>query len=424
MSSVRGTLRKRGILAPIDTHAGQGPAMRLRWTFLTGALLSLGLATALAAGPAERYTVTPLPFFNTRGAALSNNGVVAAGMMNLDGSVSLGQWSNGVLTRLGAAPGLPSEFNRVRPFGINNSGAIVGTIYTSAGETPARAFIYSGGRFSVLPLVKPTHLGGTAIGINDRGEVVGYDKTAPHSEEGWLWSDGAYSSLPVSGSNTVAFGINSSGIIVGNRTVNIIQRLLTGCCAGARGYVVSHGTTEYLDGFVNAINDRGEAAGASSSAGDARATVFRNGVATAIVSLPSSAVGINSSGDVVGSYQPPGHTSHVFVWKANSGAVDLTPEGYRYAMAAAINNRDDILGFGQTMSGTFQYFLLTPDPSGALVPKQLVTSAGAGAPEPGTGALFGVGLVLTAVMRRLRPYRPPRARGRSLGCSRQSGSLR
>jgi probable HAF family extracellular repeat protein len=345
--------------------------MRPRWPFLREAFLSLTLVTSLASGAAERYTVTALPFFNTRGAALSNAGVVAAGMVNPDGSVSLGQWSNGTLTKLGAAPGLPREFNKVRPFGINDSGAIVGTIYTSAGELPARTFIYSGGRFTVLPLVKPTHLGGTAIGINSSGAVVGYDTTATHREEGWLWSNGAYSSLPVSGDDTVAFGINSSGTIVGNRTINTIQRLLTGCCEGARGYVVRHGTTEYLDGFVNAINDRGEAAGASSSAHDARATVFRNGVATAILSLPSSAVGINSAGDVVGSYQPSGSTSHVFLRKANSGAVDLTPEGYRYAMAAAINNRDEVLGFGETASGGFQYFLLRPDPNGALVPKRL-----------------------------------------------------
>jgi len=340
------------------------------WTLLVRALLPLSLAGSLEAGAAERYAVTPLPFFNTRGGALSNNGVVTAGMVNPDGSVALGEWSGGVLNKLGTASELPPKFNKVRPFGINSLGAIVGTIYTSAGEVPARAFIYSGGKFNVLPLVEPTDLGGTAIGINDNGQVVGYDK-ASDGEQGWLWSNGAYARLPVSGVSTVAFGINSSGTIVGNRTFGLLQRLFTGCCEGARGYVVSHGTTQYLDGFVNAINDRGEAAGASSSASSGHATVFRNGVASTILSLPSSAVGINSSGDVVGSYQPPGSSSHVFVWKADSGAVDLTPAGYRYAMAAAIDKHDDVLGFGETNGGRFEYFLLTPDPSGALVPKRL-----------------------------------------------------
>src|SRR6266446_4960947 len=166
---------------------------------------------------AERYDVTPLPFIpfsNTGGEALSNNGVVAGGIANSDGSVSLAEWSNGMLTNLGVPPGLPShDFNRFRVFGINNPGAIVGTIHTSAGDLPSRSFIYDRGRFTVLPLVDPTDLGGAAIGINNRGEVVGYDRTSSHNAIGWLWSNGAYSSLPVSGTNTAALGINSSGTI-------------------------------------------------------------------------------------------------------------------------------------------------------------------------------------------------------------------
>src|ERR1700752_1292597 len=126
----------------------------------------------------ERYEVTPLPFIpfsNTGGEALSNNGVVAGGIANSDGSVALAHWSKGVLTNLGVPPGFPShDFNRPRVFGINNSGTIVGTIHTSAGDMPSRSFIYDRGRFTVLPLVNPTDLGGAGIAINNRGEVVGY----------------------------------------------------------------------------------------------------------------------------------------------------------------------------------------------------------------------------------------------------------
>ena len=102
--------------------------MWLRLNLPAGTLLALGITAPPAAVSAERYAVTPLPFFHTRGGALSDNGAVAGGIANPDGSVSLGEWSNGVLINLGTAPGLPSNFNRVRPFGINNSGAIVGTI--------------------------------------------------------------------------------------------------------------------------------------------------------------------------------------------------------------------------------------------------------------------------------------------------------
>jgi hypothetical protein len=330
---------------------------------------------------AERYDFTPLPFIpfsNTGGEALNNNGVVAGGIANSDGSVSLAQWSKGVLTDLGVPPGLPShDFNIPRVFGINDGGAVVGTIRTSAGDIPSRWFIYDQGRFTVLPLADPTDRGGAAIGINNRGEVVGYDHTSSNSVVGWLWSNGAYSRLPVSGTSTTALGINSSGSIIGNRRFRFIRRLLTGQLRskGELGYVVSHGKTQYLTGFVYAINELGEAAGGCVSEGQTMATVFRNGIATAILSLPSHAVGINSAASVVGSYQPAGYSRrHLFRWSAHAGAFDLTPDGYVSAEAAAINNQGDILGFGETVSGKSQYFLLTPDPNGELTPKALITT--------------------------------------------------
>jgi len=334
---------------------------------------------------AERYEVTPLPFIpfsNTGGEALSNNGVVAGGLANSDGSVSLAEWSKGVLTNLGVPRGLPShDFNTPRVFGINDCGAIVGTIHTSAGDLPSRWFICDRGRFTVLPLADPSDLGGAAIGINNRGVAVGYDRTSNNRLVAWLWSNGVYSKLPVSGTSTAALGINSSGTIIGNRRLRFIRRLLTGQLrfTGELGFVLSDGTTQYLPGVVNAINDRGEAAGGSISGGQAIATVFNNGIATVILGLPSSAVGINSAASVVGSYQPVGdRRRRLFSWSANSGAFDLTPDGYRSAEAAAINDRGDILGFGETMIGESGYFLLTPDPNGGLSPTPLTTGTACG----------------------------------------------
>ena len=333
---------------------------------------------------AERYDFTPLPFIpfsNTGGEALNNNGVVVGGIANSDGSVSLAEWSKGVLTNLGVPPGLPShDFNIPRVFGINDGGAVVGTVHTSAGDIPSRWFIYDRGRFTVLPLADPTDLGGAAIGINNRGDVVGYDHTSSNRVTGWLWSNGAYSRLPVSGTSTTALGINAGGTIIGNRRFRLIRRLLTGQLRfkGERGYVLSNGTTQYLTGFVYAINALGEAAGGSVSDGQTLATVYKNGIATVILSLPSFAVGINSAASVVGSYQPAGDSpKHLFRWSANAGAFDLTPDGYISAEAAAINNRGDILGFGETVSGKSGYFLLTPDPNGELTPKALITAQSA-----------------------------------------------
>jgi hypothetical protein len=339
-----------------------------------------------AAAAPERYDVTSLPFIpfsNTGGEALNNSGVVVGGIANSDGSVSLAHWSKGVLTDLGVPPGLPSpEFSLPRVFGINDGGTVVGTIHTSAGEIPSRWFIYDQGRFNVLPLANPTDGGGAAIGINNRAEVVGYDHTSSNRIVGWHWHNGAYSRLPVSGSSTAALGINASGTIIGNRRLRLIRRLLTGQLRskGELGYVISHGKTQYLTGFVYAINGQGEAAGGCVSKGQTRATVFKNGIATVILGLPSHAVGINSAARVVGSYQPPGYNRRrLFSWSASAGAFDLTPDGYISAEAAAINNRGDILGFGETASGKSGYFLLTPAPDGALTAQPLITTSSSSA---------------------------------------------
>jgi uncharacterized membrane protein len=260
-------------------------------------------------------------------------------------------------------------------FGMNGSGAIVGTVHTPAGDLPSRWFVYERGRFMVLPLADPAGRGGAAIGINRRGDVVGYTHTATNNLIGWLWSDGAYRRLPVSGTSTAALGINSSGTVIGNRTPGLITRLLGGRLrrAGELGYVVSQGKTRYLSGFVYALNDRDEAVGGSLSAGVPMATLYKGGASTVILGLPSAAVGINSSAEIVGHYDPPRHNRRrLFRWSANSGALDLTPDDYHSAQAAAINDRGEILGFGETTSGRSEYFLLTPAAAGRLAPKALV----------------------------------------------------
>ena len=338
---------------------------------------------------ARRYHVTPLPFMpfsNTGGEALSDSGAVAGGIANSDGSVSLAIWAGGVLTDLGAPPGIPSrDFNRPRVFGMNSAGAIVGTVHTPAGDLPSRWFIHDRGCFTVLPLADPTDLGGGAIGINIHGEVVGYHHTARNAQTGWRWYEGRYSRLPVAGVNTVALGINSSGVIIGNRSLSLARRLMTGRIfdKGERGYVLDQGTARFLSGFVYAINDQGEAAGGWRIQGTSKATVFRDGRSLVIVGSPSYAVGINSATEVVGFYQPAGHEyRRLFIWSDDCGPLDLTPAGYRRAEAAAINSRGDVLGFGETLSGRSEYFLLTPAADGALTPKALISTP----PAPGPAA--------------------------------------
>jgi probable HAF family extracellular repeat protein len=359
-------------------------ASRLRWGL--AALVAAGIA-----GPApalsQNYDVTPLPFADYPSIlALNDNGVVVGEIANPDGSVSLGEWSHGTLTNLGMPAGLPSEFDFVQPSAINDSGTIVGTVRTQAGGGTAYSFMYSQGSFTVLPLATPTSTGGIATAINNSGQIVGYDSNSSNGNQAWLWSKGAYTILPVAGDST-ALGINSHGTIIGNIIGN-----------GERGYVLAGGTVQYLSEGVNAINDAGVAVGSNGFA-----TVARNGTETPILSVPSSAYGINAAGEVVGFYSPYGIGTHLFIWDSSSGAHDLTPDGYENAAPLAINDQGDIIGYGQTASGTYQDFLLTPDPNGELTLKDLITSpVPTGVPEPDTLLLFGLGLAVTFVAYRAR----------------------
>lgn len=363
--------------------------MRREFLYVAAAFVAIDGNSAFATN-LPSYDVTTLPF-TSASIAINNSGLVVGGLLDPDGSVSLGEWSNGTLTNLGGPSGIPAAFNIVQPFGVNDAGEIVGTIHTAAGGLPASAFVYSSGGFSVLPLANSTDLGGVATAVNNAGDVVGYDKNSSNNAQAWLWSKGVYSTLPISGIDTTALGINSSGTIVGNRTIN--------CCSGESGYVLQ-GTAQYLTGAVNAINNAGEAVGVSSSVGPSQtATVFKNGKATSILSMPSSGSGINSPGDVVGEYQPVGFSGpRVFLWEPNLGAVDLTPNGYLFAVALAINSSGDIVGYGETSAGVYQDFLLTPDPHGALTATALIT--GVSAPEPSSGLLFGLGLAAMFAVRR------------------------
>ena len=103
-------------------------------------------------------------------------------------------------------------------FGINDSGQIVGYSYTRR----LTAFLYSGGTNGTYT----THqTSGTSsglftspLGINDSGQIVGYYRDGNGNNQGFLDSNGTFTTLTVpgaSGTNTVPAGINNAGQIVG-----------------------------------------------------------------------------------------------------------------------------------------------------------------------------------------------------------------
>jgi probable HAF family extracellular repeat protein len=95
--------------------------------------------------------------------------------------------------------------------GINDHDQIVGYYYDS--NDHANGFLYSNGKYTTLD--DPLGVDGTfATGINNKGQIVGYyqDLNGTH---GFVYSGGTYTNVedPLGGSN--ALGINNNGQIVG-----------------------------------------------------------------------------------------------------------------------------------------------------------------------------------------------------------------
>ena len=282
-------------------------------------------------------------------------------------------------------------------------------------------------------------------GINDRGEAVGFAETSVPDPDGedmcafgthltcrpFFWRDGHVMALPtLGGNNGQASAINNRGQIVGISETTVQD---SGCPPSKPGKIISpvfweKGEARPLptpvgdpDGFVQGINDRGQAVGSSGTCsniathavlwendtafqlpdfglagGDAYAindhgqavgyvsspdgttifpTVWQNGARGAPTSLgilpgdgAAFATGINNRGQVVGSTFNSQGWSHGFIWQ-DGVLTDLNTlihgDSNLFIIAASnINARGQISGMATVMSGpdenTIHAILLTP----------------------------------------------------------------
>lgn len=248
---------------------------------------------------------------------------------------------------------LPDAWKAVntRGRGINAEGDIVGFYRDSANNL--HGFLRSSdGDFTAIDV--PVEAGNMteALGINDRGDIVGQYMAAGKMHGFLLSHDGDFTSLPLNSTGTSAHGINDRGDIVG-----VID-------SGLHGFLLSrHGTTTQIDvplpvvtdTQAYSINDRGVVAGSFSAAGGHGFVRSKDGEFAAPIDFPGTQgatqlFGNNSRGDVVGCY---GDSQGVHAW-VRTGEDDFTsfdnPEAQqpgahpKNTVAWGINSQGDIVG--------------------------------------------------------------------------------
>lgn len=227
--------------------------------------------------------------------------------------------------------------------GLAFSSAALGQIYTTIGPPGATST--------------------EAFGLNNRGDIVGvYSSLAPPNDyHGYLLRDGEYSQIDFPGAVcTSARRINNRGDIVGFYKTE-------GCSfatafENTRGYLLRHGTFYTIDvpngrdTLVLGINNRADVVGryctAATSAGCKNSNNTQHGFLLKdgifyTIDFPNatftSAIAINSSGDIVGRYDTPDGTHAFQLSDGVFRTLDIAPG--QPTAAQGINNDGDIAGF-------------------------------------------------------------------------------
>ena len=266
-----------------------------------------------------------------------------------------------IVTDLGTFGGIAGRANAV-----NNRGSVVGDAFDPEG-TASRAFLWHNGAAADLGT-----LGGpnsSAHFLNERGEVTGWAETSTPDPLGenfcgsgliclpFLWKDGLMAPLPTLGGNGFATGINNRGQVVGDseNTTPDPTCPSPSTTLEIKAVVWEKGEIQQElptiggdpDGFVQAINDNGQAVGVTGDCiSDLHAVLWNKGTPTDLGTLSGSLlepVAINNKGQIVGfALSPDG--LRAFLWQ-NGAATDLgTLPPDVNSLALGINNKGQIVG--------------------------------------------------------------------------------
>jgi probable HAF family extracellular repeat protein len=223
-----------------------------------------------------------------------------------------------------------------------------------AGQSNGQGFFWNGGALSYVPT-----LGGSespAFGINSSGVVTGWSFTSSPTEDAYSYSGGTTTSLAplIGGLGSQGSAINNSGVIVGSIVYapnNDEAFELSGTTVTYLGFLPGG-----INSVANAISPSGLITGwADDSFGN---EVFIYSTANGLVNIGSlggpggAGTAINDAGQVAGySYVNGGAAQHAFLYSGGT-MQDLGTLGGTNSSALGINAAGWVVGSADTSTGT------------------------------------------------------------------------
>ena len=228
------------------------------------------------------------------------------------------------------------------PWAVNESGDVVGSALSCAGDDDEFAFLYRDGVYSSIDV--PGAIVTIPTDINDRGIVVGYFRT-PESELGaFTFWRGEYQTITVPGVELVPQGINNRGDIVGWIPTVPYQAFLL-AKNGDFTILSAVGDLQGLQAWK--INASGVIVGTAFSPAAGLVSFVHQRGETSIAALPGLYLAVNNRGDVAAEIPGAGfvvyrngvplelnhpETSYTIFDLSNRWAVGAIAEGRGYVL--------------------------------------------------------------------------------------------
>jgi probable HAF family extracellular repeat protein len=310
-------------------------------------------------------------------AVLNNRGTIGVSADTSNPAVNNAYTSTaGVRTDLQPLPPLPDQSgNNVYVNWMNQWGLSAGYATQTDTKTGASAdspVVWTPGG-EIIDL-KPKNSGqGRAVWVNNFGQVSGWlSSSTPDpcsfgvganfaQTAAFVWQFGFLQRLgTLGGSESYGEFINDRGQVSGHSQTSNTPDSVTGCppfdpfiWENGRMIDINRGNFGGAQGGTNFLNNRGQAVGFGTTAGEAGADPFiwQDGVLTNLNSVGTlgagvgSAYNVNNGGDVIGINLTTEGEEHAVLWREDKFTDLSTLSGYDCSSPAGINSRDQIVGY-------------------------------------------------------------------------------